>query len=63
MANDYRKTKTSSAVKRKYNSKVYSTVRAELPKDLVTIFKEKCAAEGVSQASIIKSSIENFING
>lgn len=63
MANDIRKTKTSSAVKRKYNSKVYSTVRAELPKDLVTTFKEKCAAEGVSQASIIKSSIENFING
>ena len=57
-----RKTTTSSAVKRKYNNKVYSVVSAELPKELVAEFKEPCKAKGVSQASIIKSALEQFIN-
>ena len=55
------KTKTSSAVKRRYNNKVYATVRAELPKDLVAAFKEKCTQTGISQASIIKEAIEKFL--
>lgn len=62
MPEEKRKTTTSSAVKRKYNNKVYSVVSAELPKDLVSEFKELCKAKGVSQASIIKSALEQFIN-
>lgn len=56
-----KRAKTSSEVKRRYNNKVYSTVRAELPKELVEEFKELCKEKGVSQASIIKSAIEKFI--
>ncbi len=62
MPEEKRKTTTSSAVKRRYNDKVYSVVKAELPKDLVTEFKELCKKKGVSQASIIKSALEQFVN-
>ena len=56
-----RKTHTSTAVKQRYNDKVYSLVSARLPKDLVARFKEKCKAEGVSQAQIVKKAIEAFL--
>lgn len=36
-----RKTHTSTAVKRRYNNKVYSRVYADLPKELVTAVKKK----------------------
>lgn len=57
-----RKTKTSSAVKRKYNQKAYGAVVAYIPKDMANAFKEKCAAEGVSQAQIVKRAVEDFLN-
>lgn len=56
-----RKPHTSSEVKRRYNEKVYSTVKAQLPKDLVARFKEKCKAEGISQAQVVKKAIEAFL--
>lgn len=56
-----RKTTTSTEVKRRYNNKVYATVRAELDKDLVARFKEKCNQTGTSQASVIREAIENFL--
>ena len=56
-----RKTKTSSAVKNRYNSKVYAAVSCQLPKDLVHRFKEKCAAEGISQTQIVRKAIEEFL--
>ena len=62
MATEKRKTETSSAVKRRYNQKTYGAVTAYVPKDLATAFKEKCAAEGISQAQIIKKAIEDFLN-
>ena len=55
------KTTTSTEVKRRYNDKVYGKVQAELPKETVTAFKEKCKAESISQASIILQAIENFL--
>lgn len=42
-----RRTTTSTEVKRRYNDRVYSTVRAELPKDTVAAFKAKCLETGV----------------
>lgn len=57
-----RKTTTSSAVKRRYNQKAYDVVRASIPKALAEAFKEKCAAEGISQAQIIKKAIEEFLD-
>ena len=56
-----RKTKTSSAVKNRYNAKVYGSVIVRLPKELVAAFKQKCEAEGVSQAQIVKEAIEKFL--
>lgn len=57
-----RKTHTSTEVKARYNQKVYDRVGCQLPKELVARFKEKCAAEGVSQASIIKAAIEEYLS-
>lgn len=61
METEKRKTHTSTAVKQRYNNKVYSTVKAQLPKDLVARFKEKCKAEGISQAQVVKKAIEEFL--
>lgn len=57
-----RKTHTSSAVKARYNAKVYSHIGVQLPKDLVAAFKEKCVETGVSQAQVIRKAIEDFLN-
>ena len=62
MAEGKRKSETSSAVKRRYNQKTYGAVTAYVPKDIAAAFKEKCVAEGVSQAQIIKKAIEDFLN-
>lgn len=57
-----RKTKTSTAVKRRYNEKTYTVISASVPKDMAAAFKAKCAAEGIPQAQIIKRAIEDFLN-
>ena len=56
-----RKPHTSSEVKRRYNQKTYGAVSVQLPKDLVARFKEKCKAEGISQAQVVKKAIEAFL--
>lgn len=61
MAEAKRKTKTSSAVKQRYNEKVYDVISIRVPKEISAAFKEKCAAEGVPQAQIIKKAIEDFL--
>ena len=55
------KTKTSTAVKRRYNNKVYSQIKVELQKELVAEFKAKCAETGISQASVFRKAMEEFI--
>ena len=52
MAEEKRKTKTSTAVKTRYNEKVYDVIS----------FREKCTAEGIPQAQIIKKAIEDFLS-
>ena len=56
-----RKTTTSTEVKRRYNDKVYAKIQAELPKDTVAAFKDKCRALGISQASVLLAAIETFL--
>ena len=56
-----RKTKTSTEVKARYNKKVYTQIVASVPKEMAAAFKEKCAAEGISQAQIIKRAIEEVL--
>ena len=38
-----------------------ATATAELPKEIVQAFKEKCLHDGVSQASVILAAIEKFL--
>ena len=61
MAEEKRKTKTSSAVKNRYNAKVYDSIIVRIPKDQAAAFKAKCAARGIPQAQIIKAAIEKFL--
>lgn len=56
-----RKTKTSTAVKDRYNKKTYARVAAYLPRELAEAFKAKCAADGIPQAQIIKKAVEDFL--
>ena len=62
MAEAKRKTKTSTAVKTRYNEKVYDVISVRVPKDHAAAFKAKCAAEGIPQAQIIKKAIEKFLS-
>lgn len=61
MEEQKRKTKTSSAVKNRYNKKAYDAIIARVPKELAEAFKNKCVAEGIPQAQIIKKAIEDFL--
>lgn len=53
--------KTSTESKAKYNAKAYDLLSYRIPKELASAFKDKCASEGISQAQVIKQSIESFI--
>ena len=56
-----RKTKTSSAVKARYNKKTYAEIKCAVPKEMGEAFKAKCAELGIPQVQIIKKAIENFL--
>ena len=56
-----RKTKTSAAVKNRYNAKVYGQITIKIHKDTVAAFKAKCAEKGVSQASVLSEAIKAFL--
>ena len=56
-----RKTKTSTAVKSRYNQKVYDVISVRVPKELAEKFREKCINDGISQAGVIKQAIEKYI--
>lgn len=56
-----RKTKTSTAVKQRYNEKVYDVISVRVPKELAAAFKAKCTETGTPQAQVIKQAISDFI--
>ena len=56
-----RRTTTSSAVKDRYNKKVYDQIAVRVPKEMAAAFKKKCEATGTSQAQVIKKAIEEFL--
>ena len=62
MAEEKRKTKTSTAVKQRYIDKTYDIISGRVPKELAAAFREKCTAEGIPQAQIIKKAIEDFLS-
>lgn len=61
MEDKKRKTKTSSAVKNRYNNKVYDSIIVRVPKEMASAFKEKCITNGIPQAQIIKKAIEEYL--
>lgn len=56
-----KKTFTSTEVKRRYNEKVYSQISFSAPKDLVEEFRELCKEMKISQASVFKKFIADFV--
>ena len=57
-----RKTHTSTAVKARYNSKVYDPITVRIPKEQAAAFKAKCTELGIPQAQILKKAIDEFLN-
>lgn len=57
-----RKTRTSTAVKNKYNAKVYDKITFAVPKAMAQEFKAKCAENGDSMASIFKSAMQAYLD-
>lgn len=57
-----RKTTTSTEVKNRYLKKAYDQIIIRVPKDNASAFKEKCKAEGISQAEILKDAINEFLS-
>lgn len=53
--------KTSSKVKYKYNSRVYSVVKASLDKQLVTDFKQALSEDEISTAEFLRRAIKEYL--
>lgn len=56
-----RKTHTSTAVKRRYNDKTYTTISTAIPKELAEQFKEKCRQLDIPQRQVILKAVESFV--
>ena len=61
MAN--RKNTTSNEVKDRWKAANYTRVNIYLPKEDAAIYKEKCAADGISLSDIPKEAIYKFLRG
>ena len=57
-----RTSKTSTDVKRRYNEKTYTKIQFQAPKDLAADFKEACDRQNVSQASVLKDAMQDFVD-
>ena len=62
MTETKRKTHTSTAVKQRYNEKVYDNIAVRVPKEMAAAFKAKCLEQGIPQALVIKKAIEQFLS-
>ena len=56
-----RKTKTSTAVKNRYNAKTYKTVQTKLKKELVERFEAKLESDGIGKAGFIRDAITDYL--
>lgn len=52
---------TSWQVKAKYNKKVYKTVSAQLPKELVARLEEKLKEDNIGKAEFIRNAIKAYL--
>ena len=62
MTETKRKTHTSTAVKQRYNEKVYDNIAVRVPKEMAAAFKAKCLEKGIPQAQGVKKAIEQFLS-
>lgn len=53
--------KTSSAVKQRYNNKVYTKVSAYLKKELVAKWEAELAKDGTAKAEFIRNAITEYL--
>ena len=53
--------KTSSAVKQRYNAKVYKQISIQLKKELVEEWEKKLAADGIGKAEFIRNAITLYL--
>jgi predicted DNA-binding protein len=53
--------RTSTAVKRRYNEKVYTQIALAVPKELAERFTEKCTELGISKRAVLIEAIEAFL--
>lgn len=56
-----RKTHTSSAVKQRYNKKVYSAITVRLKKELVGEWEEAIKEDNISKAEFVRRSINQYL--
>lgn len=54
-------TEAQKAAIRRWDADNLMQIAIRVPKDLGQKFKDKCQAEGVSQASVIKEAMEKFL--
>ena len=53
--------KTSSAVKQRYNEKAYTQISTRLKKALVSAWEDKLAANGITKAEFIRNAIQQYL--
>ena len=53
---------TSSAVKRKYNNKVYKQVKVELKKELVEQWEDAIKNDGITKAEFFRQAITEYLS-
>lgn len=56
-----RKTYTSSAVKQRYNKKVYRAITIRLKKELVSEWEEALKEDEIPKAEFVRSAINQYL--
>ena len=54
--------KTSTAVKRRYNDKVYERISLDVPKGTKVLWKEHAESRGESLTQFVRNCVEKEIN-
>ena len=61
MAENKRKTITSTKVKQRYLDKTYTILSYRELKETAAAFREACEKRGIPQAQILKSAVQTFL--
>ena len=61
MAENKRKTVTSTAVKQRYLDKTYTILSYRELKETAAAFREACEKRGIPQAQIFKATVQSFL--